>query len=167
MQAARTPRYRFNSSHPTGTADSAIGSATTASPHPSTSTSSETGSSSNLQTIIGVVLGVLIGAFLFVAVGWWCWWWLYERRKKKSEKAATDREAQILDTRDGSRSGDGEELRVGCLSNGVEMQTVERAPVVRQVEKDEDGEAPPAYHEIVGLGNGVAPTVPAAFTVFR
>jgi hypothetical protein len=113
------------------------------------------------------VLGVLIGAFLFVAVGWWCWWWLYERRKKKSEKATTDREAQILDIGVGSRDGEGEELRVGGLGNGAEMQTVGRTPVVRQVEKDENGEAPPAYHEIVGPGSQAAFTAPATFIVFR
>jgi hypothetical protein len=71
----------------------------------------------------GTAIGVISAVLLSVAAGWWSW--RREKRRGLSKNGAGDGGARI------------------------EMQPVQPGGVERRVEEDEDGEAPPAYNEVV------------------
>lgn len=76
---------------------------------------------------MGTVLGVILGICLSAIVGWFVW----RRERRKLKKSSEGRE----------EGGDADTELRGMQQRG--------GGVVRQAEADEDGEVPPAYHEVV------------------
>jgi hypothetical protein len=136
-QAPRQPHWRFNADHPTGVQDASIVASSTAVP-----VAGEGGRRLSGGAIAGVVIGVLVGVVL---LAWLCCW----RKRKRSIPGAKG----VGGGEDGQSDG---EAVVGSrrASPQVELQTVQRGGVERKVERDEEGEAPPAYHEVVRAGTG-------------
>jgi hypothetical protein len=138
-----TPPYRWSEKHPAGTPDAEILEAT-ATPSSVSGNGKSDGGGGGLSTggIVGTVLGVLLGICLSAVAAWLVW--RRERRKtKKARDVASDNERHgaVVDM-NGNLQG----------SDGVELTSVgQRGAVVRQVEPDEDGEVPPAYHEVVKI----------------
>lgn len=113
---------------PSGVADASIGKVVaTANPEVPAK-----GAGLDKGAIGGIVLGVLVGISLSIGVGWMVWMRGRGRWKRKSEP--------------GGEGGGGEEVA------GVELRRRRgRGSVVRcvETERDEDGEVPPPYHEVV------------------
>ncbi|KAF2650500.1 hypothetical protein K491DRAFT_720718 [Lophiostoma macrostomum CBS 122681] len=130
-QQPRQPHWRFNEDHPTGVEDESIVTSSTATPLASNANAG--GRRLSGGAIAGVVLGVLVGVLL---LAWLCCW----RTRKRP----------ILNAKGGEENANGEAV---MGSPQVELQQVQRGGVARRVERDEEGDAPPAYHEIVKLGS--------------
>lgn len=120
-QSLRKTPMRFEQANPAGIADSSI--------RPPLSTVAPTASSEAQDqdrtglakgAIVGIAFGVMAGVLIAVIVMVWAAW---GRKKKRMANANAQRE--------------------------MELQRVERGGVERRIEKDEYGEAPPAYHEVV------------------
>lgn len=90
-------------------------------------------------SITGIVIGLVLGVGILVGVAWCCW--RRERARDKMLRKAV--EEGSLESHMRRRGSNGED---------VELQRVERGGVERTIERDEDGEAPPAYHEAIRAG---------------
>lgn len=128
-QAQRIPHWRFNENNPIGYQDSSIVTASTATATPGSGSDGDIGNSGDGLSggaIAGVVMGVVGGIAVFAVLAFF--WW---RRRKVAKGYAKEGHREVQENRQ------------------VELQRVERGGVARRVERDEDGDAPPAYHEVV------------------
>jgi hypothetical protein len=132
-QETRWPHRRFSSLSPIGIVDETIQNTTTEA-GPITAPSSKGNNNLNAGDIAGIVLGVVAGILLSMGLAFWCW-----RRERKKKRKRVD-----------TPSVEGAPQRTeGEQGQSVELQRVERGGVERRVDRDEDGEVPPAYHEVV------------------
>lgn len=120
--APRKPRQRFSAAHPGGIDDPSIGEVA---PSPSF-TSPATSEGGNGKPSVGIIVGVAIAVFVFtclvVAIIWFVW--------TRTKRARNVKRVDSPGTED-----------------EVEMQRVQHGGVQRRLDRDDDGEAPPAYHE--------------------
>ncbi|KAH7135224.1 hypothetical protein B0J11DRAFT_155223 [Dendryphion nanum] len=122
IASTRTPHWRFSTTNPAGTADSTIGQPVTAIPTPWATAPPNTKDKPSVGIIAGVVIAVFVFTCLVVAIIWFVW--TRTRRTRVIKRVDTP-----------------------GTEEGVELQRVQRGGVERRTDRDEDGEAPPAYHE--------------------
>lgn len=117
--APRTPRHRFSLRYPGGSEDITL-------THPTPVFTAPASGSSKDKPSVGIIVGVVIAVFVFtclvVAIVWFVW------TRTKGTRAV-----KRVDT--------------PGTEDEVEMQRVQNGGVQRRIDRDDDGEAPPAYHE--------------------